>query len=53
MLDGLLKGKNWIWHISFDRRLSKNVEMTLEYDGRKSSGVNAIHTGRASVRAVF
>lgn len=53
MLDGLQKGKNWIWHISFDRRLSKSVEMTLEYDGRKSPGSTVIHTGRASVRAVF
>lgn len=53
MLDGLQAGKNYIWHVSFDRRLSKSVEMTLEYDGRKSASTPTVHTGRASVRAVF
>lgn len=53
MLDGLLPGNNWLWSLQFDRRLSRNVEMSLEYEGRRPAGNAAIHTGRATVRAIF
>lgn len=53
MLDGLLPGNNWLWSVQFDRRLSRNVEMSLSYEGRKPAGTSSIHTGRATVRAIF
>lgn len=53
MLNGLQNGKNWQWQGSFDKRISRNIEMSIEYEGRKSATTGVIHTGRASVRAIF
>ncbi|MEZ5046987.1 MAG: hypothetical protein R2831_08340 [Chitinophagaceae bacterium] len=53
MLDALLPGQNWVWQLRFDRRLSNSIEMGIEYDGRKSSTNTVVHTGRASLRAIF
>ncbi len=53
MLDGLQKGKNYLWSVSFDKQISKSVEMSIQYEGRKPGDADVIHTGRASVRAIF
>ncbi len=53
MLDGLQKGKNWLWQVTFDKKISNNIEMSIEYEGRKTQENAPIHIGRASVRAVF
>jgi hypothetical protein len=33
--------------------LMNNVEMNFQYEGRKPGETRAIHTGRASIRALF
>jgi hypothetical protein len=53
MLDGLLPGRNFIWQLSLDRRLGKGFEIGIGYDGRKSGTNAAVHTGRATARAIF
>lgn len=53
MLDGLQNGKNYLWSLSFDKRISKSVEMSIQYEGRKPGEAATVHTGRASVRAIF
>ncbi len=53
MLEGLQNGNNYLWTITFDRKLSKNLLLSLTYDGRKTGTADMVHVGRASVRANF
>jgi hypothetical protein len=53
MLEGLQNGKNFLWSVNLDRQLSKTVQLTLNYEGRKTGESRMIHIGRAQVRALF
>jgi hypothetical protein len=53
MLEGLQNGKNFLWSVNLDRQLSKTVQLTLNYEGRKTGENRMIHIGRAQVRALF
>ena len=53
MLDGLLPGKNYLWSLSFTKRLINNLELNFQYDGRKPGQAKTVHVGRASLTALF
>ncbi len=53
LLEGLQNGKNYLWNFSIERALQKNVQLSLNYEGRKTGDTGVVHVGRAQVRASF
>jgi len=53
MLEGLQDGKNFLWNLTLDRQLSKSMQLSLNYEGRKTGVNRVVHVARAQVRAVF
>lgn len=53
LLEGLQNGKNYLWSLQADRQLSKTMQLSIQYEGRKTGDNRVVHVGRAQVRAVF
>jgi hypothetical protein len=53
MLEGLMPGKNYLWNIDLTKRLTRSLEMTIQYEGRKPGTAKTVHVGRASLRAIL
>jgi len=53
MLEGLLPGNNYLWNLTYTKRLAGNIEISIQYDGRKPGETRVVHLGQASVRAIF
>ncbi|MFK7796110.1 MAG: hypothetical protein AB8E82_01570 [Aureispira sp.] len=54
MTEGLQAGSNYLWNLSLTQALSRNIQLTFSYEGRKTGGAdNVVHVGRAEIRATF
>jgi hypothetical protein len=53
MLEGLQNGTNYLWTLGYDRKLSRFLQLGLNYEGRKTGTAPIAHIGRAQLRAIF
>lgn len=53
MLESLKPGVNYTWNIGYQRLIAKNLQLSVQYNGRKSKGTKMIHAAGMEVRAFF
>ncbi|MCK9481496.1 MAG: hypothetical protein M0R38_07025 [Bacteroidia bacterium] len=53
MLQGLQNGKNFSWQCLVGGRIGKNIQITLQYEGRKNETAPTVHVGRVEARYLF
>ena len=53
LLEGLKTGLNYTWSTFVQMRLGKNMQVNLQYSGRKAEDNPAVHTGTVQLRAFF
>ncbi len=53
LLQGLQNGTNFKWLLQAEYRFPNNIQLLINYDGRKSEKVDVIHIGRLQLRYLF
>lgn len=53
LLEGLKDGRNYLWNILFTKRMAKNIDLTIDYEGRLTGVSPTVHVARAQVKASF
>jgi hypothetical protein len=53
MLSSLKAGQNITWSMQYQQNLNSYLQISFNYDGRKTPGTKVIHIGGAQVRAFF
>lgn len=53
LLEALKPGNNAMWNVGYQRNVSKKLQISIQYTGRKSESSRMIHTGGMEVRAYF
>jgi hypothetical protein len=53
MLEALRPGNNWTWSFNLQQKLTNGLQISVNYEGRKSEMQRLIHIGRMQVSALF
>jgi hypothetical protein len=53
LTDGYQIGKNYVWTLNFDYRITQNLQSSISYTGRAEPNSRVIHELRAEARAYF
>ncbi len=53
LLEALQPGTNQTWQVNWQQKLTKGMQLSLLYNGRKSDTRKSIHTGSVQVTAFF
>jgi len=52
-LNGLQNGNNFLWNVTLDRKLARNIQLSIGYEGRRTGTARVVHIGRAQMAATF
>lgn len=53
MMNGLNIGDNYTWELVYQRNLNSNIQLSFNYNGRKSENSKVVNIGGAQIRAFF
>ncbi len=53
LLNALQPGNNITWSMNYLRKLGSGMQMSLNYEGRKSAEFKTVHIGRVMITALF
>lgn len=53
LLEGLQPGQNKKWNFNWQQSINRGLQLTIQYNGRKSAGIKPIHTGTMQLTAFF
>ncbi len=53
MMEGLQPGKNFTWNLLAQKKITKFLDLNLNYFGRKTETSKTIHTGTVQLKAYF
>jgi hypothetical protein len=53
MTAGKTQGQNYLWQMTFDYRITNNLQLSLNYNGRTEAGRTPVHFARMEARAFF
>ena len=53
MLNGLSSGNNFTWELSYQRNINENIQISINYNARKTAEADLINIGGMQIRAFF
>lgn len=53
MMEGLKNGNNYQWNLQLSRRMGNNIEMSVNYSGRKTGEIKTVHIAGVQAKARF
>ncbi len=53
MLEALKPGRNLTWNLMFQKKIINGLQLSANYEGRKSEGSSVVHIGRMQISALF
>ena len=53
MLEGLKDGLNFLWNTQYEQRMANNIQLIVNYEGRRTGLATTVHVFRMQMRATF